>query len=119
MLGHRVATAVLLGFLGPAAHAAPQTVTVQLVKSIAQAPYYIAVDKGYFAKEGIAIQSSDIRSALDTIAPMASGQLDVSIGAATGAIGRFRYLLFVCSVTETDDDYGNTFYSEIDVIAKT
>jgi hypothetical protein len=24
----------------------------------------------------------------------------------------------VCAVTETDDDYGNTFYSEIDVIAK-
>jgi hypothetical protein len=51
--------------------------------------------------------------------PDMGGQYGVSLGAATGAIGRFRYLLFVCSVTETDDDYGNTFYSEIDVIAKT
>lgn len=46
------------------------------------------------------------------------GQYGVSISSATGAIGRFRYLLFVCSATETDDDYGNTFYSEIDIIAK-
>jgi NitT/TauT family transport system substrate-binding protein len=60
-----------------------QMVTVQLVRSIAQAPYYIAVSKGYFAKEGIKIQSGMVRSALDTVAPMAGGQLDVGIGAAT------------------------------------
>ena len=77
------ATAVLLGLLVPAAAAEPQTVTVQLVRSIAQAPYYIAVDKGYFAKEGITIQSGLVRSALDTIGPLATGQLDVGIGAAT------------------------------------
>jgi hypothetical protein len=47
------------------------------------------------------------------------GQYGVSISGSNGPLGRFRYLLFVCSVTETDDDYGNTFYSEIDVIAKT
>jgi hypothetical protein len=46
------------------------------------------------------------------------GQYGVSISASNGTVGRFQYLLFVCAVTETDDDYGNTFYSEIDVIAK-
>ena len=46
------------------------------------------------------------------------GQYGVSISSSTGTIGRFQYLLFVCSATETDDDWGNTFYSEIDVIAK-
>jgi hypothetical protein len=46
------------------------------------------------------------------------GQYGVSISASKGAVGRFQHLLFVCAVTETDDDYGNTFYSEIDVIAK-
>jgi hypothetical protein len=46
------------------------------------------------------------------------GQYGVSISTPNGAVGRFQYLLFVCAVTETDDDYGNTFYSEIDVIAK-
>ncbi len=80
---HWAATALVLGFLVPAANAEPQTVTVQLVRSIAQAPYYIAVGKGYFDKEGIKVESSDVRSALDTIAPLATGQLDVSIGAAT------------------------------------
>jgi hypothetical protein len=46
------------------------------------------------------------------------GQYGVNLKSASGAVGRFRYLLFVCAITETDDDYGNTFYSEIDVIAK-
>ena len=44
------------------------------------------------------------------------GQYGVSITDRTGRLGRFRYLLFECAVTETLDDYGNTFYSEIDVI---
>jgi hypothetical protein len=46
------------------------------------------------------------------------GQYGVSITHASGSIGKFRYLLFDCFETESDDDWGNTFYSEIDVIAK-
>jgi len=46
------------------------------------------------------------------------GQYGVSITHASGSIGKFRYLLFDCFETETDDDFGNTFYSEIDVIAR-
>ncbi len=80
----RFALALLgLGLAVPAAQCEPQTVRVQLVRALAQAPYYIAVAKGYFAKEGISVQSSVVRSALDTIAPLATGQLDVSFGAAT------------------------------------
>ena len=30
----------------------------------------------------------------------------------------FAAMLLVCAVTENDDDYGNTFFSEIDVIAR-
>src|SRR6185503_6163770 len=45
------------------------------------------------------------------------GQYGVSLKRASGALGRFRHLLFVCAATELDDDWGNTFYSEIDVIA--
>lgn len=82
MLKHWAAVVVLLGLLVPA-KAQEETVTVQLVRSIAQAPYYIAVGKGYFDKEGIKVESSDVRSALDTIGPLATGRLDVSIGAAT------------------------------------
>jgi hypothetical protein len=46
------------------------------------------------------------------------GQHGVSIADASGRLGKYRYLLFDCYVTETADDFGNTFYSEIDVLAK-
>ena len=46
------------------------------------------------------------------------GPVGVSITDARGSLGKFRYLLFDCFVTETADEFGNTFYSEIDVVAK-
>jgi hypothetical protein len=47
------------------------------------------------------------------------GQYGVSITDARGTVGKFRYLLFDSVPTETDDDWGNTFFSEINVIART
>ncbi|HEY7116838.1 MAG TPA: hypothetical protein VH475_09640 [Tepidisphaeraceae bacterium] len=44
------------------------------------------------------------------------GQYGVSLADPAGAIGKYRYLLFDMYRTEADDDFGNTFYSEIDVI---
>jgi len=46
------------------------------------------------------------------------GQYGVSITGPDGLVGHYRYLLFDCMPTEKDDDFGNTFYSEIDVVAK-
>ena len=46
------------------------------------------------------------------------GQYGVSISDPDGSIGKYRYLLFNIASTESDDDFGNTFYSEIDVVAK-
>ena len=46
------------------------------------------------------------------------GQYGISVTDATGSLGKYRYLLFGFFVTETADDYGNTFYSEIDVVKK-
>ena len=46
------------------------------------------------------------------------GQYGVSITDSSGSLGKFRYLLFSCFATETDDPYGNTFYSEIVIIKK-
>ncbi len=43
------------------------------------------------------------------------GQYGVSITDSTGSLGHFRYLLFDVFETESDDVYGNTFFSEIDV----
>jgi len=44
------------------------------------------------------------------------GQYGVSITVPGGSLGKFRYLLFDCDATEFDDAWGNTFFSEIDVI---
>lgn len=44
------------------------------------------------------------------------GQYGVSISDSQGTIGNYRYLLFDILRTEDTDDFGNTFYSEIDVL---
>jgi len=46
------------------------------------------------------------------------GQYGVSISSPTGIIGHYQYLLFDCKRTEQADRWGNTFYSEIDVVGK-
>ncbi len=46
----------------------------------------------------------------------AGGQYGVSISDSTGSLGKYRHLLFDLTPTETDDTFGHTFYSEIDVV---
>jgi hypothetical protein len=46
------------------------------------------------------------------------GQYGVSISSSRGSLGSYRYLVFDCYVTEVTDNWGNTFYSEVDVVAK-
>lgn len=47
----------------------------------------------------------------------AGGQFGVSICDSDGTLATCRYLLFDSSRTESEDDWGNTFYSEIDVVS--
>ena len=47
------------------------------------------------------------------------GQYGVSISDSDGMIGQYRYLLFDISRTENADPFGNTFFSEIDVVDRT
>jgi hypothetical protein len=44
------------------------------------------------------------------------GQYGVSIADSAGSLGKFRYLIFKIERTESDDLFGNTFFSEIDAI---
>ena len=46
------------------------------------------------------------------------GQYAASVTDPSGSLGKYRYLLFDCYVTELYDNWGNTFYSEIDVISR-
>jgi hypothetical protein len=47
------------------------------------------------------------------------GQYGVSISDSDGTMGKYRYLLFDVARTETTDAFGNTFFSEIDVVDPT
>ncbi len=47
------------------------------------------------------------------------GQYAVSISDPEGTVGTYQYLLFDISPTEQSDAFGNTFFSEIDVIDTT
>lgn len=49
---------------------------------------------------------------------LAGGQHASSIRDTSGSIGTFRYLLFEVQPTETNDSFGNTFFSEIDVVSR-
>lgn len=44
------------------------------------------------------------------------GQYGVRIDEAGGILGKYRYLLFDFFDTEGNDNWGNTFYSEVDVL---
>ena len=46
------------------------------------------------------------------------GQYGVSVTDLSGSLGKFRFLLFDLYPVEVADSSGNTFYSEIDVVAK-
>jgi len=46
------------------------------------------------------------------------GQYGVSVTDLSGSLGKFRFLLFDLYPVEVSDNSGNTFYSEIDVVAK-
>ena len=49
--------------------------------AIADAPLYVAEAKGYLAAEHIAVDASTYRGAQDAVAALATGQMDVSLGA--------------------------------------
>jgi hypothetical protein len=49
----------------------------------------------------------------------AGGQYGVSISDSGGILGKYRYLLFDVSRTETNSPFGQTFFSEIDVVDPT
>ena len=76
----RIFAAALLAvsLLASGARADDETVTVQLVKSTGSRLTISRSGKGYFAKEGIKIDAGNVRSALDTIGPMATGRLDAA-----------------------------------------
>jgi NitT/TauT family transport system substrate-binding protein len=58
-----------------------KTVTVGITRSASDAPFYIAQEKGYFAKQGVTAKFTPFDSAAKMIPPLGAGQLDVGAGA--------------------------------------
>jgi NitT/TauT family transport system substrate-binding protein len=67
---------------------AQQSVSMGVVGSISDAPFFIAEAKGYFVDEGLKVDISTFDSAANMIAPMGIGQLDVGAGAVS--VGLFN-----------------------------
>jgi NitT/TauT family transport system substrate-binding protein len=64
----------------------PVTLKVGTVNSTSDGGIFIAMEKGYFAAEGITIEPENFQTAAQMIAPLGAGQLDVATGAIAAGI---------------------------------
>jgi NitT/TauT family transport system substrate-binding protein len=60
------------------------TLTIGVTGNTADAPLFIAQERGYFKEQGFDVNFANFQSAADTIAPLAGGQIDMG-GGAIGA----------------------------------
>jgi NitT/TauT family transport system substrate-binding protein len=65
---------------------AVETVTVGWTPSTPMSPALIANDKGYFARLGLKLDLDAFRGAMDAMAALATGKLDVSLGGVTAGM---------------------------------
>ena len=72
-------------FAGLTVHAA-EKVSVGEVGNASDAPVYIALEKGYFAQEGLDVSLVSFDSAAKMIAPLGTGELDVGGGASSAGL---------------------------------
>src|SRR2546426_12404670 len=78
---------VVLLLTGSAIGQAPATtLRVGLVASVSDAGFFVPMERGYFAEQGVAIEFLPFRSAADMIAPLGVGQLDIGGGAGRGGV---------------------------------
>src|SRR2546425_6897885 len=86
----RSGLAIVVGvfFLAGAAKAQtpPSTLRVGVVASVSDAGFFVPVERGYFAEQGLAVEFVPFRSAADMIAPLGVGQLDIGGGAGRPGI---------------------------------
>src|SRR5438093_13556140 len=80
---------VVLLLTGSAIGQAPATtLRVGLVASVSDAGFFVPMERGYFAEQGLAIEFVPFRSAADMLAPLGAGRLDIGGGAVSA--GRFN-----------------------------
>jgi NitT/TauT family transport system substrate-binding protein len=79
-----VASIMLLGVAAPSF--AADKVVVGEINSMSDAPFFLAMDNGYFKEEGIDPQFEVIPSLANQVAPLSAGQLDVASGAISAGV---------------------------------
>lgn len=56
----------------------PVSLKIGATQTLADAAIYVAMDKGYFAEQGITMELVNFRTAAEEIAPLGTGQIDVA-----------------------------------------
>ena len=92
----RLALGFLLALLvgGPAL--AAEVVKMGELPAISNAGLYLAMDKGYFQGKGITVDVERFASGGKMMAPLATGQIDVAIGAPSA--GLFNAIALIAAV---------------------
>lgn len=70
----------------PSSAAAAEIVKMGDLPAISNAGYYIAIEKGYFQEKGITVDLEPFASGGKMMAPLATGQLDVAVGAPSAGL---------------------------------
>ena len=78
----RAATSPTAAAATAAAPVARQAVKVGTLNNVADAPFYIGQERGYYAEAGLDVELIPFDSAQQMVAPLGAGQLDVGGGAA-------------------------------------
>lgn len=79
-------TALVLVAVAPLvarAQGTPVVIKVGVLDSLAEAPTFFAVEKGYFREEGLDVRLEKFQNTADMVAPLSAGQIDVASGAPT------------------------------------
>jgi NitT/TauT family transport system substrate-binding protein len=82
--GGLVAAITLLGASAPGL--AADKVVVGMINSMSDAPFFLAIDNGYFKDEGIDAQLELSPSLANQVAPLSIGELDVASGAISAGV---------------------------------
>jgi NitT/TauT family transport system substrate-binding protein len=81
---HRLLLALALGLL--AVPASAQTIKIGDLGILADAPFYIAIEKGYFAAEKLEVSLERFNSAAQATAPLSTNQVQVVGGGVSAAL---------------------------------
>ncbi len=86
MFAGRCAGAVIALMMGVVAALGADRVTVGTVGNSSDAGFFIAMDRGYFAAEGLDVAFTPFDGAQKMMAPIGQGELDVGGGAASASL---------------------------------